>query len=82
MNRFRLATAFLALALLACVAQPAAQSPTPDVNAIVQQTMAALTASAPATPASTATSAPLDEGILPHALYFLAPDAAGHSQVF
>lgn len=82
MNRFRLATAFLALALLACVAQPAAQSPTPDVNAIVQQTMAALTASAPAAPASTATSAPLDEGILPHALYFLAPDAAGHSQVF
>lgn len=81
MNRFRLlsATLVLALALLACVAQPTAIAPTPDVNVIVQQTMAALTGSAPL---PSATVEPLDEGILPHALYFLAPDAAGHSQIF
>lgn len=82
MNRFRLLSASLALALalLACVTQPTAQAPTPDVNSIVTQTMAALTASAPGT--VTPTLEPLDEGILPDALYFLAPDAAGHAQLF
>ncbi|MBV6397156.1 MAG: hypothetical protein HFACDABA_02761 [Anaerolineales bacterium] len=81
MNRFRLLSACLVLilALLACAFGPTTQNPTPDVNAIVQQTMAALTASAPL---ASATVEPLDEGILPHALYFLAPDAAGISQIF
>lgn len=81
MNRFRLLSASLVLilALLACAFGPTAQNPTPDVNVIVQQTMAALTAGAPIQ--ATATIEPLSEGILPHALYFLAPDAAGLTQV-
>ena len=85
MNRFRFlsATLVLTFALLACAVQTPAQNPTPDVNVIVQQTMAALTAAASAPgPLPTATLAPMDEGILPHALYFLAPDAAGHAQLF
>lgn len=84
MNRFRplSVSLVLTLALLACVAQVAIQSPTPDVDAIVQQTMAALTVSAPPVPLPSATAAPMDEGILPHALYFIAPDAAGISQLF
>ena len=85
MNRFQLLSAalVLTLALLACAVQTPVQNPTPDVGAIVQQTMAALTAAASAPgPLPSATLAPMDEGILPHALYFLAPDAAGHAQLF
>ena len=85
MNRFKIlsATLVLTLAVLACAVQTPAQNPTPDVNAIVQQTMAALTAAASAPgPLPSATLAPMDEGILPNALYFLAPDAAGHTQLF
>jgi Tol biopolymer transport system component len=70
----------LAAALLACATQPAAVTPTPDVNAIVSQTMAALTGIPPVvatTPASTPTS-----NLLPRSLYFLNADAAAHAQIF
>lgn len=82
MNRIRLLSASLVLtiAILACAVQTPVQNPTPDVNAIVQQTMAALTASAPG-PLPTATL-PTPASLLPRGLYFLAPDAAGFSQVY
>jgi len=77
MKRYRilivLLTAFAAT--LACAVSP----PTSDVNAIVTQTIGALTGS-PSTPIPSL--APMDEGILPDALYFLAPDAAGFAQIY
>jgi Tol biopolymer transport system component len=60
--------------LLASCASPVSAPPTVDVNVIVSQTMAALTANVPA---STPTPS-----LLPRSLYFLAPDAAAHLQIF
>ena len=82
MNRYRMFITLLALlaAALACSVPSPAAPPTTDVNNIVTQTMGALTVPAPAT--FTPTIEPMDEGILPDALYFLAPDAAGFTQLF
>jgi Tol biopolymer transport system component len=63
---------FLLSAALACATQPPAT--TPDVNAIVTQTIQALTANAPA-------SSPTPR-LLPRTLYFINRDAAAHTQVF
>lgn len=81
MNSLRLIVILLSASLLvSCAAGPvpAAQS-TPDVNLIVSQTMAALTQGPPAAPAA---STPTPSLLLPHSLYFLAPDAAAHAQIF
>ncbi|RJP55535.1 MAG: hypothetical protein C4583_00170 [Anaerolineaceae bacterium] len=75
--RFIVIVLFASL-LISCAGPTPASQPTPDVNAIVAQTMAALTGVAPqATPASPSTSS-----VLPRSLYFLAPDAAAHAQLF
>ncbi|GEM_PF-4317239 len=66
--------ALFASLLIACAGPASTPQATPDVNAIVAQTMAALTANAPA---STPTPSRL-----PRSLYFLAPDAAAHAQIF
>ncbi len=92
-----LSIVFLTVALLACATQPPVTS-TPDIGAIVAQTMQALTAGSNAgvtptvppantevTPASPLTPSPsttLRTSLLPRALYFLNADAAGHPQVF
>jgi len=70
--------AILLTSLLAACAGPVSVPPTPDVNAIVAQTLQALTAGPVATPlASTPTP-----GLLPRSLYFLNADAAAHAQIF
>jgi Tol biopolymer transport system component len=82
MSRSRIFSAlFLLLALtLACAIPSPSAPPTTDVNAIVTQTIAALTASAPAP--ITPSASPPTPSLLPSSLYFLAPDAAAHAQVF
>jgi Tol biopolymer transport system component len=60
--------------LVSCAGPTPAPQPTADVGAIVAQTMAALTANAPA---STPTPSRL-----PRSLYFLNTDAAAHLQIF
>lgn len=82
MNRFKIfSAAFAVLAVtLACGIQ--LSNPEPDVNAIVSQTMAALTAGAHA-PVATGTVAPAEPAtLLPRSLYFVNGDAAGLAQVF
>jgi len=81
MNRFNslLASFLLFGILLAACAPQAAQTSTPDVNVIVAQTMAALTA---VPPAVTDPAPQPAASLLPRSLYFLAPDAAAHEQLF
>jgi Tol biopolymer transport system component len=75
MRLIRLIGIFLFASLLVSCAGPTpASQPTADVGAIVAQTMAALTANAPA---STPTPS-----LLPRSLYFLNTDAAAHLQIF
>lgn len=65
--------------ILASCAEPVSAPPTPDVNAIVSQTMAALTGVPPAATPLASTPTP---GRLPRSLYFLNTDAAAHLQIF
>ena len=71
MNRFNslLASFLLFGILLAACAPQAAQTSTPDVNVIVAQTMAALTA---VPPAVTDPAPQPAASLLPRSLYFLA----------
>lgn len=82
MKSFRLIVMFVLFASLfaACTGPAPAPQATPDVNAIVAQTLQALTGIPPVvatTPASTPTSS-----LLPRSLYFLNADAAAHAQIF
>lgn len=71
--RFIVIALFVSL-LISCTGPAPAPQATADVDAIVAQTMAALTANAPA---STPTPSRL-----PRSLYFLNTDAAAHLQIF
>jgi Tol biopolymer transport system component len=85
LSRF-LIVGILLTSLLAACGGPVSVPPTPDVNAIVAQTLQALTAGPGKTPlASTPTSSPstsLRASLLPRSLYFLNADAAAHAQIF
>jgi hypothetical protein len=73
---FSLTAIFL---LTSCAGPAPVSQPTPDVDAIVAQTMAALTE---VPPAATPLASPSTPSVLPRSLYFLAPDAAAHTQLF
>ena len=78
--RILIAVVILSAAILACALQPSASPSTPDVNAIVSQTMQALTGiPGVVTTPSTSTQVP---GLLPRSLHFLNADAAAHMQIF
>lgn len=64
--------------LLASCAGPVSNPPTPDVDVIVAQTMAALTGIPQSTPLAPSPT----PGLLPRSLYFLNTDAAAHLQIF
>jgi Tol biopolymer transport system component len=71
-SRIIIAVFVLIAAILACATLPPAS--TPDVNAIVTQTIQALTSNAPV-------SSPTPS-LLPRSLYFINKDAAAHTQVY
>jgi dipeptidyl aminopeptidase/acylaminoacyl peptidase len=70
----------LTTAILACALQPTAAPSTPDINAIVSQTMQALTG-LPQADTTPPTLAKIPD-LLPRSLYFLNADAAAHLQIF
>lgn len=82
MNRlpvFIISLALTSLLLASCATPAPAPQATPDVGAIVAQTMAALTG---IPPAATPLASPPTPSLLPRSLYFLNTDAAAHAQIF